>query len=895
VWHSACVSADPAAAPSGVVTFLFTDVEGSTRRWESDAQAMRAALVVHDKVLRTAIEAYDGFLFSHTGDGFVAAFASPMSAVNAAIDAQRELQLPVRMGLATGEAELRDGDYFGTVLNRAARVMAAGHGGQILLAESTAGLLSGVHLLDLGPRRLRDLPTPVGVFQVRAPGLQTDFPALRALDTSPGNLRRAASSFIGRDAELAEVQSALREHRVVTLTGVGGVGKTRLAQEVAAGLADEFPDGVWFFELAAVADPGAVPDAVAAVLGIIQQPGKSMSESVAAALEGRVRLLVIDNCEHVLNAAADLIEAILAQSETVKILVTSREGLGVADEQLWPVPSLDVGAGIDSAAVNLFVERAHSVAPRFSMATIDEAEAAVIEICRRLDGIPLAIELAASRMASMTAIEVCDRLDQRFRLLVGSRRGLERHHTLRHAVAWSYDLLGDAEKALLERCSVFAGGFDLQSACAVMGSDDDLATLDLLDALVRKSLLVADRSSGRTRFSMLETIRQFAEDQLVARGEASEIRAAHSRYFAGREADILALWDTPRQREAYDWFTIELANLRTAFRWAADHGDLDVAATIATYGGWLGALVQTFEPIAWAEELIEPARAVDHPRLAFLYVIASMCYMTGRIEAAVGYSDAGQIVLSRSREALPHGIEGFLGAVYVAIGQPERSAELCRAQLARRRDTHVHIRAHLVVALSFAGSVGEAMDSADGLIEAAEPTGNPHLLAWALAAYGSAFRDADPVGALNALGRGLVIAQDSGNRAHASALATGVALVEAEHGGTVAAFDHLTLALRNYHNAGNTTTIRIPLAVLAALFDRLGRYEPAATIAGALDPIAAATFPEITTAITHLRDVLGEATYESLARKGETMTTAAMATYAYDQIDQARTQLEHPS
>ena len=298
---------------------------------------------------------------------------------------------------------------------------------------------------------------------------------------------------------------------------------------------------------------------------------------------------MFDNCEHVVDSVADLVEAILAASATVTILATSREGLGVSEEQLWRVPSLDVNSGTESAAVNLFVDRAHSVVSDFSLAQPGEADA-VVEICRRLDGIPLAIELAASRMASMTASEVRDRLDQRFRLLVGSRRGLARHQTLRHAVAWSYDLLDDAEKALLDRCSVFAGGFDLQSACAVMGSTiDDFATLDLLDALVRKSLLVADRSSGRTRFSMLETIRQFAEEQLVARGEASEIRAAHSRYFAGREADILALWDSPRQREAYDWFTVELANLRTAFRWAADHGDLDVAATIATYAGLLGA------------------------------------------------------------------------------------------------------------------------------------------------------------------------------------------------------------------------------------------------------------------------------------------------------------------
>jgi predicted ATPase len=881
------------------VTFLFTDIEGSTRRWEADPDAMRSALAAHDEVLSRVIDAHEGWLFKHTGDGVCAAFASPRCAVDAAVAAQRELQLPARMGIATGGAELRDGDYFGAVLNRAARVMSAGHGGQILLADSTAGLLSGVDLLDLGPRRLRDLLTPIQVFQVRAEGLRTDFPPLRALDVSPGNLRPQATSFIGRESEAGEVQAAIKAHRLVTLTGVGGVGKTRLATEVAGRLLDEFSDGVWFFELAAVTDPAAVPDAVAAVLGVTQQPGKTVAESVAAAQEGRVRLLMFDNCEHVLDAAADLIEAILAASATTKIVTTSREGLGIADEQLWPVPSLEVGAGVDSAAVALFVERAQHVSPRFTVGDAGEA-GTVVEICRRLDGIPLAIELAASRMAAMTPGEVRDRLDQRLRLLVGSRRALERHHTLRHTVAWSYDLLEDTEKALLDRCSVFAGGFDLESACAVMGSPDapdDFATLDLLDALVRKSLLVADRSAGRTRFSMLETIRQFAEEQLVARGEASEIRAAHSRYFAGREADIMALWDSPRQRQAYDWFTVELPNLRTAFRWAADQGDLDAAAPIATYLGLLGVWAQTtYEPIAWAEELIEPARAVEHPRLAALYVSASLCYATGRTEAALGYSDAGQIVLSRSRDALPYGTEAMLGAVYLAIGQPERCAELWRAQLARRSDTHVHIRAFLVAALAVAGCGGEAMDSADGLIEAAEATGNPHLLATALWAYGSACRDADPVGALNAFGRGLVIAQDSGSRSRASVLANGLALLEAEHGDTVSAFDHLTLAIRNYHHFGNTTTVRVPLAVLAALFDRLGRYEPAATIAGfALSPMAATGVPEITTAITHLRDVLGEQTYESLARKGETMTISAMAAYAYDQIDQARAALEHTS
>ena len=416
----------------------------------------------------------------------------------------------------------------------------------------------------------------------------------------------------------------------MTLTGVGGVGKTRLAVEVASRLADEFPDGVWLFELAAVTDPAAVPDSVAAVLGIAQQPGKSVTESVAAALEGRVRLLVIDNCEHVLDAVADLIEVPDALGDGNDSHHQPRRAQNT-NEHLWPVSSLDLNAGVDSAAVTLFVERAQAVSPRFSIAVAEEADA-VIKICRRLDGVPLAIELAASRMASMTPSEVRARLAQRFRLLVGSRRGLQRHQTLRHAVAWSYDLLDEAEKALLNRCSVFAGGFELQSGCAVagFGDADDYVVLDRLDALVHKSLLTATESQGHTRYSMLETIRQFAEEQLAASGTAEEFRAAHARHFAERETDIMTLWDSPSQRDAYKWFKAELANLRTAFRWAADHDELEAAAAIATYAGLLGYLLENYEPLTWAEELLDPARAVNHPRLAALYVMATQRWQGGR-------------------------------------------------------------------------------------------------------------------------------------------------------------------------------------------------------------------------------------------------------------------------
>ncbi|OBH40492.1 ATP-binding protein [Mycobacterium mantenii] len=880
------------------MTFLFTDIEGSTRRWESDADGMRAALAAHDEVLRSAIETHGGLLFKHTGDGVCAAFSSPKAAMEAAVAAQLALELPVRMGLATGEAELRDGDYFGAVLNRAARVMAAGHGGQILLAESTAGLLSGVDLVDLGPRRLRDVPMPVGVFQVRTAGLRADFPPLRALDTSPGNLRLATSSFIGREADLDEVQAAVKAHRLVTLTGVGGVGKTRLALEVARRLTDEFPDGVWVFELAAVTDSAAVPDAVASVLGITQQPGKSMSESVAAAMEGTIRLLVIDNCEHVREDASDLVEAILARSATVKILATSREGLRVADEQAWLVPSLDVRAGTDSAAVALFVERARGEASRFSVAAPDEA-AAVVEICRRLDGIPLAIELAASRMASMTAGEVRDRLDQRFRLLVGSRRALERHHTLRHAVAWSFELLDHTEKALLERCSVFSGGFDLKSACAVAGFDqaDDLAVLDLLDALVRKSLLVADRSAGRTRYSMLETIRQFAEEQLVVRGEATEVRAAHSRYFAGRETDILALWDSPRQREAYDWFTTELANLRTAFRWAADQGDLDSATSLAFYATLFGLMVEQYEPVGWAEELIEPAGKVNHRRLAHLYVVAAQCHAAGRSHDAVGYLDASrQLTESGDFDKIPYELQSSTGIVYTHAGQSERWVELCRSAIERGAGPLTVTRACLVMAFYFLGNGDEAMAASPGMLAAADAANSPSTACFALLAHGLAHYDDDPSAAYDALRRSLTIAQESGNRQMESASASTVLLVAATYREPIECFETLLVLIGRYYDVGNTALLRNPLAILASLLEGLGHHEQAAIISGfASTDFSRASYPQLNAAIAHLRDVLGDQTYESLARQGETMTPADMVAYAYDQIDQALAELNAAS
>jgi predicted ATPase len=876
-----------------VVTFLFTDIEGSTRRWEADADAMKVALEAHNKVLRESVESNGGKVFNYTGDGMCVVFDSPRSAVDAAVDAQRALELPVRMGIATGEAELRGGEYFGTVLNRTARIMAAGHGGQILLDGATAALLADVDLIPLGSKTLRDIAKPVQVYQVQASGLRAGFPPLKTADSAPGNVRPPATSFVGRAAEVAEIEAALKAHRMVTLTGVGGVGKTRLALEVATHLVRDFADGVFVIELAAVTDPAAVPEAVASTLGITQQPGLSMTDSVAAALEGRSRLLVLDNCEHVLDSAADVVEAIFHRSSTVKILATSREGLRLTDEQLWPVPSLDVQSGSNSSAATLFIDRAQTVSPGISMFAPPQEAAAVVEICRRLDGIPLAIELAASRMVSMTAVEVRDRLDDRFRLLVGSRRGLERHQTLRHAVQWSFDLLDDAEKVVLTRCSVFAGGFELSGAWAVADSDDDLAALDLLDALVRKSLMVADRSSGHTRFSMLETIRQFAEEQLVASGGAEAARAAHARYFARRGAEVMALWDSPRQAEAYAWVSVELPNLRSAFRWAADRGDVDAAVAIAICATFLGHWVQLYEPVVWAEEMIEPAKAIDHPRLAQLYLMAADCYLAGHTDNFLRYTAAASRATESGRfDTVPVALEVALAGGYLTTVGPDRCVEWARGMLTRYPDGYAYAAPGLVSALVYSDRHEEARSVAEKLLVAAETEVNPTVVSSAMYAYGATHSETEPQAAYAALRRGIAIAQENGDRQMESVLALALSSLAATHDKPLEGLEYSALAIRTYYDTGAVQFVSGPLGVLTALLDQLGRYEAAATISGfAFADVALATFPEISTAIAHVREVLGDQAFESLARAGTAMTNASKAAYALEQIDRARAEL----
>jgi predicted ATPase len=871
---------------------LFSDIEGSTRRWEDDPEAMRAALVAHDEVLEAAVDAHGGWLFKHTGDGVCAAFGSARAAIDAAVAAQRSLELPVRMGIATGEAELHGDDYFGPVLNRTARVMAAGHGGQILVAASAAALVSGVDLLDRGEHRLRDLSGVEHLYQVHADGLAVEFAPLRTVDAVPGNLPTQTTSFVGRDVAVKELCEQVRAHRLVTLTGVGGVGKTRLAVQVAAELVAEFPDGVWLVELAPVGEPDVVADVVATVLGVTPQAGLSMTASLIQALSGRRLLVVLDNCEHLLDAAADLVENVLSHTAGVRLITTSREVLRVGAEQVWSVPTLEFRDGAASAAVALFVERAEAVNPSFGLS--DEADAAaVIEICRRLDGIALAIELAAARMVVMSPQDVRDHLGDRFRLLSGSRRGLERHQTLRHAVQWSYDLLGDDEREVLQRCSVFAGGFDLPAAAAICEHSDEYAVLDLLESVARKSLITVEPVGGHARYGMLETIRQFADEQLAATGSIGAVRDRHAHYFADQAIAHFEIWDGPRQRVAVDWLDVEYANLRTGFRWAADQGDLDTAVAIAAHTTLVGYPLLRYESVGWAAEILDAATAADVRQLPRLYTAASICSQIGRPHDAIGYAHTAVVMATDRRyDAFEPGISGCAEALAnLYAGQIDQALNVNVGLAAQPGLAHVAGLVGMLINLPPLGRVEEAQAVAEEAVSAARAHGNPYWIAKSLGASGRAFADADPTRALDRMREALVVTRDHRLAYLEAIMYREAAALEAIHGDLDEAFALFETAIDPLHRGGNRVDVAVTLVELVVLFDRLERPEIAATLYGAARHVDYGWVTHLPDIVNHLRMVLGEAGFEARVVAGAAMEFADAVAYARHEIHEARRQI----
>jgi predicted ATPase/class 3 adenylate cyclase len=572
----------------GIATFLFTDIEGSSRLWETAPERMGPALARHDAIIRGAVERHDGTVVKMLGDGVHAHFDDPLAAIETIVEIQLALADPastggfplkIRSGIHAGAVTARDHDYYGTTVNRAARIMSSAHGGQILVSHAAADLVEGrvprgIELVDLGEVRLRDLTNPERLYQIAHPKLPRVFPALRSLEATPNNLPQQLTSLVGRERELAEVKRMLGTTRLLTLLGPGGIGKTRIALHVAAEVMDDHPDGVWFVDLAPLTDAQLVPQALASVLGVTEEAGRPVLEAIVKHLKDRRALVVLDNCEHVLHACAELASQLLRSAGRVRVLAASRELLHVGGETNYPVPALSVPDATRALtpdalphyeSTRLFVERATAVLPAFRVT--ERNVAAIVDICRRLDGIPLAIELAAARVRALSVEAIASRLSDRFRLLAGGdQTALPRQQTLRALIDWSYDLLNEAERALLRRLSVFAGGWTLEAAEAVAagGAIEKDDVLDLQTHLVDKSLVSLDTHGGRykmletvreyartrldeataaaspanlasdvppARYGMLETVREYARERLDASGESATVKDRHLGHF----------------------------------------------------------------------------------------------------------------------------------------------------------------------------------------------------------------------------------------------------------------------------------------------------------------------------------------------------------------------------
>lgn len=610
--------------PSGVLTFLFTDAVGSTQMWERDPADMSRAMVLHDEIITREIESAGGVVvrLKGEGDSFFAVFTRATDSVAAACAVQRALAeaewpkatpIAVRMAMHTGESELRDGDYYGSVPNRCARLRGIASGGQVLVSGTTEALVRDalppdVHLIDLGKHRLRDMDRPEHVFQLGHPELRGDFPALKSVDAQATNLPLHLTAFVGRQRELAEVRAFLGKDRLVTLTGPGGSGKTRIAQQTAGELLDRFPDGVWWVDLALLTDPTQVAEAVAAAAGVRERPGRPIVETLAAELASKNALILLDNCEHLVAACAHVASRVLGSAPALRLLATSREALGIPGERVLPVLELS-----DDEALQLFAERAQLTSPRFQLT--DQNRGVATRVCHMLDGIPLAIELAAARTKLMSVEQLLQRLDHRFAVLGGGGRSTQaRQQTLRATADWSYDLLEADEKTAFDMLAVCVGGFSLEAADAICSAEIDALTA--VSRLVDKSMVIAgDTSEGEPRYRILDTLREYGLERLSGTGQEQPTRMRHLEYFVAFAERANATGDPGGMAATFE---LELGNYMAAMKQCESAPpELGVRLAVALAPCWaLRGQVRTGH--AWSERMVARA-APDQPRLAWVY------------------------------------------------------------------------------------------------------------------------------------------------------------------------------------------------------------------------------------------------------------------------------------
>lgn len=853
--------------PSGTVSFLFSDVAGSTRLWEEDRDGMATSLAAHDRIIETAIADLDGYIFSSAGDSFAAAFTTPLAALAAAMRAQLGLlaetwegpPIKVRMGVHTGTSYERAGDYFGPDVNRAARVMTAANGGQILVSGATAELTAGLveapmELTDRGVHPLKDLERPEQLFELVHPDLPEITVPLRTEPIQRVHLPAQLTSFVGRSADLEEVTALIQSNRLVTLTGVGGTGKTRLALEVAGALEDDFPDGVWMAGLADIADPALVVNEVADVWGLRPGDGMGLIQVIKSHLARKRLLLLLDNCEHVLEAAAAIAEEMLGSSPRLSILATSRETLGTAGEVVYRVSSLGLPMeGSDlarSGSVRLFLDRAASMKPDLDPSPA-ELEA-IARICRRLDGIPLGIELAAARVRTLTLPDLADQLEVSFRVLTAaSKTMVRRQRTLENTIGWSYDLLSTEEAALFRRLSVFAGGFDLPAAESVGDSAD---VFGLLDQLVDKSLVVPIQHARVSRFRLLEPIRQYGQARLVAEGEEDDVRLLHARYYASTVAQIAPSLRGPDQRQANRDLLLEDDNIRVAMSTLLGRGDIDRFLDIGFDLTWFWAQssLQVEGRDLLAAALRSHGDAASPPVAARAWLAASLLATFLTDPAAVGYADLG---LECARASGDHNLVGWLtlarGMTYSNLVGHQDAGEWMeegRRLLAEKRDPPMwdpewdqaivafmlafgqagssdQRREHVEYAISNALAVGDGYLAAAAMMTSASQIGSGHD-EWVLANLRRSIEILGDLGSRHGLGHALyyhgAVTQDLGLEVLTDDLADAAEIL-AEVGDLPCSTRSGARSIRSLFDAGRLEEARAQLTAVAhrlLLFDR---------------------------------------------------------------------------
>lgn len=899
--------------PSGTVTFLFSDIEGSTRLWEEHPDAMRTCLALHDEIMRTAVTAHDGVIVKTTGDGVHAAFPTAAGGVAAAIDAQRAVAgaewdaiggLKVRIGLHTGEAELRDGDYYGSDLNRAARLMSVAHGDQIVVSQLTAGLVrgslpGGVELVDLGEHRLRDVAAPIEVFQVAHPDLTREFPRLRSLQ-DVGNLPTQLTSFVGREDEVDALVDAVAEVHLVTLTGTGGVGKTRLALRVAAEVAPDFADGAWVCELAAADDEVLMSQVIADSLGSQQRAGLSLVESIVEFLRVRNLLLVLDNCEHLLDAAGDFAAAVLRGCPHIRVLATSREALEVDGERVVRVRSLG-----ERAAAQLFEERARDVGANATWT--GEQQRAIVEICERVDGIPLAIELAAARADAMSPVEIAAHLDERFRILTGRRRGrVERQQTLRATVDWSYQLLADDERAVFDRVGIFSGSFDAEAAGAVV-SDPTLDPWQVRDAvanLVAKSMLVPeDGPGGTTRYSMLETLRVFARDQLDQSGESDSWRRRHAACFADF-AEAFARGSQGSEDQLWMRRTVaELDNVRAAIAWGLDRDDRDDVALAVRILVGLAPYAQWNRSTSIDALAVRALQAMDDsPPDSRAAVLALASYHELN---QGGHGRALELARRAVREIEPRSLLlpfPYINLMFTELmtGEHERAQQIIDEGLIAFATADPYAQASFfAVAATFLALLGrdeQAHDVAEQALQLAKSLGNRTLIVQSLSCTAWSLQRHEPEAALAIVEELLALVGDSEmSGVESTILALGGGL-RSRLGDHVGAFELLAAAARLCRDDGARPQLASVLDWSIAPLVKTERSEVAVVFLGALTggQLADVSYYFHTgtqmrdRAIRQLRSELGDQRVDVLLAQGASMAFEEIVVYALEQLARVR-------